>query len=424
LNKLNRRRFIKLLSQAGATAAISSLGLPGIVSAKQGAHVVVIGGGFGGSVCAKYIKLFEPSIKVTLIEPNKNFITCPFSNTVLAGINKIDFITHSYDQLAAKYDIKVIHGLASDIDTVNKEVLLQDDKKLHYDRLVVSPGISFCKGKAAIEDCNNEIMPHAWKAGSQTLLLRKQLESMKDGGVFIIAPPPKPFRGPPAPYERASLIAHYFKNNKPKSKILIVDPNDSFAKQELFMHGWDKLYPGMIEWVKDSPVVRAGNKTMEIFTASGESYKGDVINLIPPQQAATILEHAGLTNKKGWSDVNQKTFESKRQKDVYVIGDSSIAGDMPKTGHAANSQAKVCAAAIVSSLDGIKMPEPSYSSSIYSLLGPKYAISLAAVYRLSNEKISKVSGGHSPLKAKKKIRLKEAQYAAGWYKSITADMFS
>lgn len=424
MNNLNRRRFIKLLAQAGASTAIGSLCLPGLVSAKQGAHVVVIGGGFGGSVCAKYIKLFEPSIKVTLVEPSKNFITCPFSNTVLAGINKIDYITHSYDQLAARYDIKVIHELASDIDTVNKTVLLQDDKKLHYDRLVVSPGISFCKGKAAIKDCDNEIMPHAWKAGAQTLLLRRQLEAMKDGGVFIIAPPEKPFRGPPAPYERASLVADYFKKNKKKSKILIIDPNDSFPKQELFINAWDKLYPGMIEWVKDSPVIRAGNKSMEIFTAAGNAYKGDVINLIPPQQAGTILNHSGLSNENGWCDVNQKTFESSKQKDIHIIGDSSIAGDMPKTGHAANSQAKVCAAAIVSSLDGIKMPEPGYSSSIYSLVGPKYAISLAAVYRFSNGKISKVSGGHSPLEAKKKFRLKEAKYAEGWYASITSDMFS
>ena len=424
LGDLSRRHFIKLLAKAGATTAIGSLWLPGTVSAKHGAHVVVIGGGFGGSVCAKYIKLFDSSIDVTLIESNKNYITCPFSNTVLAGINKIDFITHSYEQLAAKYGINIMHSVASDIDPVNKKVVLQDGKRLHYDRLVVSPGIDFCKGQTAIKDCDNEIMPHAWKAGYQTLLLRKQLVSMKNGGVFVIAPPPKPFRGPPAPYERASLIAHYFKKNKPKSKILIIDPNDSFAKQELFMNGWEKLYPGMIEWIKDSPVKRADNKTMEIFTASGESYKGDVINLIPSQQAGTILEHSGLTEKNGWCNVNQKTFESSKQKDVYVIGDSSVAGDMPKTGHAANSQAKICAAAIVSDLDGNPMPEPSYSSSIYSLLGPKYAISLANVYRLSNGKISKVSGGDSPLKAKKKFRLKEAKYAAGWYKSITADMFS
>ena len=420
----NRRRFIKLLGQAGTIATASSLLFPGMVSAKKGAHVVIIGGGFGGSVCAKYIKLFEPSINVTLVEPNKNYITCPYSNTVLAGINKIDFITHSYDQLAAKYGIDVIHSVASDIDPVGKKVILQNGKSLHYDRLVVSPGISFCKGKAAIEGCDNEIMPHAWKAGDQTLLLRKQLTAMKNGGVFIIAPPPKPFRGPPAPYERASLIAHYFKNNKPKSKILIVDSSESFAKQELFMNGWEKLYPGMIEWVKDSPVIRANNKTMEIFTASGKSYKGDVINLIPPQQAGTIVEHAHLTNKDGWCDVNQKTFESSNQKDIYVIGDSSVAGDMPKTGHAANSQAKVCAAAVVSSIEGIQMPEPSYSSSIYSLLGPKYGISLANVYRITNGKISKVSGGDSPLDAKKKFRLKEAKYSEGWYKSITADMFS
>jgi len=419
LSTLNRRQFIKLLGHA-STIAAGSLWLPGTVSAKNSAHVVVIGGGFGGSVCAKYIKIFDPSIKVTLVESSKNYITCPFSNTELANIKKIDFITHNYNQLAEKYNINVIHKTASEIDPVNKKIVLHDGKSLQYDQLVVSPGIDF---RQSINGYDEKIMPHAWKAGAQTLLLRKQLESMKDGGVFIIAPPPKPFRAPPAPYERASLIAHYFKNNKPKSKILIIDSSNSFSKQELFMNGWEKLYPGMIDWVKNSPVKQANNKTMEITTVSGESYKGDVINLIPAQQAGIILQRTGLTEKNGWCDVNQKTFESNKQKDIYVIGDSSIAGDMPKTGHAANSQAKVCAAAIVSGINNTKMPEPGYSSSIYSLLGPKYAVSLAAVYRLSNGKISKVSGGDSPLAAKKKFRLKEAKYAAGWYRSITADMF-
>lgn len=420
MNNLNRRHFIKLLAQAGVTTAASSLWLPSALFAKTAAHVVIVGGGFGGSVCAKYIKLYDPSINVTLIEPNKEFITCPFSNTVIAGINKMNFITHSYDQLAKKYGIKVIHSMASDIDAVNQKIKLKDGKSLQYDHLVVSPGIDF---HSEVKGYDSEVMPHAWKAGSQTELLRKQLVSMKDGGVFVIAPPPKPFRAPPAPYERASLVAHYLKKNKPKSKILIVDTSDSFAKQELFINGWEKLYPGMIEWIKNSPVKQANNKSMEIVTGSGESYKGDVINLIPPQQAGLILQRSGLTNKNGWCDVNQKTFESSKQKNVYVIGDSSVAGDMLKTGHAANSQAKVCAAAIVSNINGVEMPEPSYSSSIYSLVGPKYAISLAAVYKHSNGRINKVSGGDSPLEAKKKFRLKEAKYAAGWYKSITADMF-
>jgi len=420
LNDFSRRYFIKRLAQAGAITATSSLWLPAIASTKSAAHVVVIGGGFGGSVCAKYIKLFDSSIKVTLIEPSKNFITCPLSNTVLAGINKIDFITHSYDQLAAKYGINIINSVADDIDPISQKVILPDGKKLQYDHLVVSPGIDFRK---QIEGYDSKTMPHAWKAGPQTLLLRKQLNAMKNGGVFIIAPPVKPFRAPPAPYERASLVAHYFSKKNIKAKILIVDPSDSFSKQELFMSAWKKLYPGMIEWIKDSPVKRVNNRAMEIVTTSGKTYKGDVINIIPPQQAGLILQRAGLAEQNGWCRVNQKTFESNKQKNIHIIGDASIAGDMPKTGHAANSQAKICAAAIVSNLNGSKMPEPSYSSSIYSLLNPKYAISLAAVYRLINGRISEVSGGDSPLKAKKKIRLKEAKYAAGWYKSITADMF-
>lgn len=420
MKHVNRRQFIKHVAQAGVATALGSLWLPGILSAKNTATVIVIGGGFGGSVCAKYIKLFDSNINVTLIEANKNFITCPYSNTVIAGINKIDFITRNYNRLGSKYDINIINSFAKNIDPVNKKVVLQDGQTLTYDQLVISPGISFRK---FIEDYDSQSMPHAWKAGTQTTLLRKQLEAMKDGGVFIIAPPSKPFRGPPAPYERASLVAHYFKKNKPKSKILIIDSSDSFPKQNLFIQGWDKLYPGMIEWVKNSSVSRASNKTMEIFTASGETYKGDVINLIPPQQAATILQNNGLTDSNGWCNVNQKTFESNTQKNIYILGDAINAGDMPKTGHAANSQAKNCASAIVSKLNNTPMPEPTYNSSIYSLIGPKYAVSMAATYRYINGRITKESGGHSPLSARKKFRLKEAKYAAGWYKSITADMF-
>lgn len=420
MNNQSRRNFIKKLAQAGASTAFGSLWLPTVSLATSNAHVVVIGGGFGGSVCAKYIKLFDPSVKVTLIEPAKKFITCPFSNTVLAGLNKMDFITHGYDQLVGKYDVKLVHDMAKEIDPVNRKVSLQGGNVLQYDKLVVSPGIDF---KPAITGYDEQAMPHAWKPGSQTSLLKKQLSTMKDGGVFIIATPPEPFRGPPAPYERAGLVAHYFKKNKAKSKILIVDSNEHFAKQELFMQGWEKLYPGMIEWVKDSPVIRVDNKTMEIFTSSGKSYKGDVMNVIPPQQAGLILQQTGLSGNDGWCEVNQKTFASGKHKDIHVIGDSSIAGDMPKTGHSANSQAKICAAAIVSGLNGKEMSEPVYSSSIYSMIGPKYAVSMAAVYRFADGKIKQVSAGDSAYDANKRTRLKEAKYAQGWYKSITGDMF-
>lgn len=338
------------------------------------------------------------------------------------------FITHNYDQLRDSKKVNVINDTVVDIDATKKTVALNNGKKLSYDRLVISPGIGFKWDLIqGYDEAASNIMPHAWKAGEQTILLRKQLQSMDDGGVVIIAPPPEPFRAPSAPYERASLIAYYLKKAKPKSKILIVDSNKTFAKQALFEAGWKKLYPGMIEWVSGSDVgviERADAGSMQLFSSSGQKFKGSVINLIPPQQANTIAINSALTDKDGWCPVNQKTFESSKQKNIHVIGDASIAGDMPKTGHAANSQAKICAAAIVSDIKGVDMPEFAYSTSVYSLLSKKYSISRASVYRLKNNQIKAVSSGDSSVKARKKVRLQESKYALGWYKSITADVFA
>lgn len=425
MRDLSRRDFIKLL---GISSASGILALPFRTSASVAYRVVVVGGGFGGATCANYLKRFDPTIDVTLVEPKKVFVSCPFSNTVLAGLRDMDFITHNYDQLRKRYQIKVINDSVIDVDPAGKSVSLGKGGKLDYDRLVISPGIGFQWDLIeGYDETAASIMPHAWKAGEQTVLLRKQLKAMADGGVVVIAPPPEPFRAPPAPYERASLIAYYLKKAKPKSKILIVDSNKTFAKQPLFEDGWKKLYPGMIEWVSGTDVghiERVDTGAMQLFSSSGSTFKGAVVNLIPPQQANAIAVNAGLTGQDGWCPVNQKTFESSRQKGIHVIGDACIAGDMPKTGHAANAQAKVCAAAIVSDINGVDMPEPVYSTGIYSLLAKKYAISQAFVYRLKNNKISTVSGGDSARKASKKVRLQESKYALGWYKSITADVFA
>ena len=417
----NRRQFLQLL---GAASLSVPLGFPRLSFAASG-NVVIVGGGFGGATCANYIRRYSQGIGVTLIEPNAKYITCPFSNTVIAGMNSMDFITHSYDGLSSKRQVKIINDMVVSIDPTGKKITTKGGQSLPYDQLVLSPGIDFRWDQIeGYDETVSESLPHAWKAGPQTLLLRQQLEAMADGGVVIIAPPPKPFRAPPAPYERASLIAHYLKNNKPKSKVLIIDANDDFAKQELFMQGWEKHYPGMIEWIKSSQVVQvdAGAKTVK--TKAGDSYKGDVINVIPPQQSGIITQTAGLTDDSGWCTVDQGTFESTMQKDIYIIGDSCVAGDMPKTGFAASSQAKVCAAAVVSSLSGQTMPEPTYNSAIYSLINPKYAISMAAVYRLEGGRITTVSHGESSKKRKKKFRRKEAKYANAWYKAITSDTFA
>jgi sulfide dehydrogenase [flavocytochrome c] flavoprotein subunit len=429
MNTYDRRQFIKLLGGSGMMlASINPLSVLA-QSKSASARVVIVGGGFGGATCAKYLNMFDPAISVTLIEPSMRFKTCPFSNAVLSGLRDMDSISHGY-QAHEKRGINVVHDKVIAIDAAGKNVTLSNGKTMPYDRLVLSPGIDFKWDEVdGMQASDAELIPHAWQGGPQTTILRDQLVAMKDGGTVIIAPPDNPFRCPPGPYERVSLIAYYLKQHKPKSKILILDAKAKFSKQPLFMQGWEKLYPGMIDWVsgeKGGRIDRVDVKNKTIHTESGDKHKADVINLIPPQKAGLIAHTAGLTNSDGWSPVNQRTFESKTHPGIHIIGDASIAGKMPKSGFAANSQGKVCAAAIVSAIHGSKMPDPSYVNTCYSLVSPDYGISVAAVYRYSDDKgIYKVkgSGGVSPKDADAAFRKLEARYAKGWYDSITSDSF-
>jgi len=425
MKNFNRRKFIKLLGATGL--GLSASGLMSSCSKGASAKIVIVGGGFGGATCAKYLHRFDSSLEITLIEPSKKFITCPFSNMVINGMQAMDSISHDY---AAQADrgVNVVHARVQAIDPVSKLVAVDNGMALEYDRLVLSPGIDFkWEDVEGMKVADAEIIPHAWQGGAQTTLLRNQLTAMSDGGVVIVAPPENPFRCPPGPYERISLIAHYLKQHKPKSKILVLDAKDKFSKQALFTQGWEKLYPDMIEWVSGSKGGRIDEvdvKTRTLYTESGDTHKGDVVNFIPPQKAGAIAVDSGLANNDGWCYVNQRTFESKVYKGIHIIGDASIAGKMPKSGFAANSQGKVCAAAIVSSLRGVEMPEPSYVNTCYSLLSPDYGISVAAVYRYSKDKgIYKTGGGVSPIDADAAYRLQEARYARGWYDSITMDAF-
>ena len=429
MNNLTRRNFVRLIGAAGA--ACSVLGWPLIAQAgKSSGRVVIVGGGFGGASCAKYLSRIAPGVEVTLVERDSKFITCPFSNAVIGGLYDIDFITQNYGALRNVYGVNVIHDSATVIDPSAKKVVLAGGTSLEYDHLVVSPGIDFQWGAIeGYDETASEIIPHAWKAGPQTLLLRRQLEQMRDGGVVIIAPPKNPFRCPPGPYERASMIAHYLKQAKPKSKILIYDAKNKFSKQPLFEQGWQELYPGMIEWIKESDggdIERVDAKAMTVYPTFGDPQKADVINLIPPQKAGAIANAAGLSNDDGWCMVNQRTFESSVHKNIHVIGDSAIANPMPKSGFAASSQGKVCAMAIAASLSGQKMPDPSYVNTCYSLVGPQYGISVAAVYRVGDEGIVSVkgAGGTSPADAPDAFRKDEARYALGWYESITSDIWA
>lgn len=426
MGKVGRRQFLKLL---GTSTALGAMGVPSLAFPKSGGKVVVIGGGFGGATCAKYLRKFDSSLSVTLITADKTYATCPFSNTVIAGMKNMSDITHNYNNLSKKHGVNVVIDTVTGVDASAKKVKTAGGKSISYDRLVMSPGISF--NWDAIEGYDmvaSEKIPHAWHAGSQTAMLRKQLENMKNGGTVIIAPPGNPFRCPPGPYERASLIAHYLKKNKPRSKIIILDAKDKFSKQPYFQDAWGEFYDDLIEWHPGSQggkVDRVDVKNMTVI-ASGDKYKGDVINVIPPQKAATIAHTAGLTNDKGWCPVNQKTFESTIKPGIHVIGDSSIAGKMPKSGYAANSQAKVCAAEVVAALRGETVDTSSWVNTCYSLVKPDYGISVAAVYRLTDKGIMPVkgAGGVGPRDAPRSKREMEAVYAQGWYNAITADMFS
>jgi len=428
---MNRRHFIRIT--ASATAAASLMSFPFIVRG-AGKQVVIIGGGAGGATAARYIRELDASIEVTLIEPKEHYHTCFMSNEVLSGERSLESIQFNYQGLT-KHGIKVIPSRATAIDPEAKKVTLENGDSVSYERLIISPGIDFKWD--AIEGYDQKVsekIPHAWQAGPQTQTLRQQLEAMKDGGSVIIAPPSDPFRCPPGPYERASQIAMYLKQHKPKSKILILDAKEAFSKQGLFTQGWKKLYGygsdnSMIEWLppsKQGKVMRVDANSMTVYAGEFEdAHKADVINIIPPQTAGKIALDSGLADDSGWCPVDKKTFESTLHKNIHVLGDASIATKMPKSAYAANSQAKVCAAAIVAALQGKEMGTPSYVNTCYSVVGPDYGISVAAVYQLQEDTITPVegAGGLTPSDASAETLKREVAYAHSWFKNITHEMF-
>ncbi|MFZ5580841.1 MAG: NAD(P)/FAD-dependent oxidoreductase [Pseudomonadota bacterium] len=422
---LSRRSFLKL---AGASAALGALNGCATSSPRgAGGHVVVVGGGFGGAACAKFIRRFDPSIKVTLVDAVlSSYHTCPFSNLVLSGDLKMGDIKVSFDALKSKHGVQLIEDHVEGVDADKRTIRLKSGKTLSYDRLVLSPGIHLNYEKiAGYSKDVSEKLTHAWKAGSQTVTLRKQLEAMKDGGTFLMAAPPNPYRCPPGPYERASLIADYFKRHKPKSKIIILDPKDKFSKQGLFQEAWETLYPGMIDWVgpeQGGVVTSVDAGSMSVKTKDGDTLKADVINIIPPMQAGRIVTASGLADDKGWAPVNQMTFESAKAKGIYVIGDSCIAGPVPKSGYGANSEAKIAAAAIVSSLNDTEPGVPKWVNTCYSYVSAKDAISVAGVYELGPEgKIIEIKGSGGVSAKEGKHWKAEGLFAQGWYEGIRAD---
>ncbi|MDV2116206.1 NAD(P)/FAD-dependent oxidoreductase [Alcaligenes faecalis] len=415
------------LSRVGKTsvAGLALSTLP-VYARSSSAHVIVVGGGFGGATAARYLKRGDPSLKVTLIEPATTFYTCPFTNLYLAGLRRFEQQGHGFDDLRAA-GIDVIHDLATAVDSQAKTLTLSKGQTLSYDKLLLSPGIDFrWNTLEGYDEAASLLAPHAWKAGDQTRLLKSQLDAMPNGGTFIMVAPENPFRCPPGPYERASMVAHYFKQNKPKSKILILDAKDSFSKQGLFQDGWKQVYGDMIEWVpfsKDGKVARVDAAKLSVETEFGEIHKADVLNVIPPQKAGAIAEQAGVTNASGWVPIDPHTFESEQVKDIYVVGDATIASPMPKSGFSANTQAKLAAAAIINALSGKPAPQATLSNTCYSLIAPDYGISVGHLYAFADDKLAEASGGVSPKEASAAFRKQEAQYGEAWYAAISRDIW-
>jgi len=389
------------------------------------ARVVVVGGGFGGGACARALR--RHGLAVTLVEPEERFTACPFSNEVIAGLRDLDAQRFGYDGLR-RDGVEVVHRRAMAVDAAARRVRLDDGTELAYDRLVLAPGIELrFDALPGYDQAAAEAMPHAWKAGAQTLLLRRQLEAMPDGGVVAIAAPANPFRCPPGPYERASLIAHYLKTRKPRSKLIVLDAKDAFSKQRLFQAAWDTLYPGLLEWVPLSSggrVTEVDAATKTLVTEFG-SHRADVANIIPPQRAGAIAQAASVADQTGWCPIDPVTFESRLQPGIHVIGDAAIAGAMPKSAFAANGQAQVCAAAVAGLLHGETPAEQKLVNTCYSLVAPGYGISVAGVYRPADGLLREVegAGGTSPLDASPEFREMEARYAEAWFGTITGAVF-
>ncbi|MET0089609.1 MAG: NAD(P)/FAD-dependent oxidoreductase [Candidatus Thiodiazotropha sp.] len=429
MSHYNRRGFFRW--SAGMTLAGGLLGFPGLLlSATR--KVVVVGGGVGGCTAAKYLRKLDPSLEVTLIEPKKSYTSCFMSNEVLSGDRTLESITFGYQGLEA-HGVKIINDRVSAIDADARSVATGTGERIGYDACIVSPGVDFKWD--AIEGYSEAVaeeIPHTWFAGPQTLTLANQIRAMPEGGKVIIVAPPNPYKCPPGPYERAAQIAMYCKHHKPKAKIIILDPKDAFSKQGLFRQGWSRYYGfgtdnSMIEWVgaASGGKVEAIDPSTRTLIAEIEDFQGDVINIIPPQKAGKVAYASDLVDGD-WCPVDKLTFESTRHKDVYVLGDASNAAKMPKSAYAANSQAKVAAAAIVAKFNNQPVGEPTFVNTCYSIINHEHGISVAAVYSLdrASNMINPIpgSGGLSPIDASDEQRKREASYAHSWFKNVINDM--
>jgi sulfide dehydrogenase [flavocytochrome c] flavoprotein chain len=422
LRLMTRRNVVR-----GIAATTASFTFPCPSRAQSAARIIVIGGGFGGAACARALRRIDAKLQVTLVEPNKIFTACPFSNEVIAGLREIEAQQFSYDKIVAE-GVSVVAQAAVKIDPQARMVGLADGTSLAYDRLVLAPGIDLrFDALPGYDEATAARMPHAWKAGEQTVLLRRQLEAMDDGGLVALAVPASPSRCPPAPYERASLIAHYLKAKKPRSKILILDAKDAIPQQRLFENAWKELYPGMIERISLSQggrVVSVDPSTNTLVTDFG-NYDAKVANVIPPQKAGRIAGIAGAVDNTGWCPIDPVTFASKLVPNIHVIGDACIGGGIPKSASAANAEAKACASIVASLISGASPAIPKLDGTCYNTVAPGYAFSLSGTYQPRDDIFAEIegSGFTSPVDAPRETRLHEADIAQSWYHTITAETF-
>ncbi len=419
---MNRRSFLKTSAVTVSAAALTSLGGCAALGL-GGSRVVVVGGGYGGATAARYIRMWGPQIDVTLIERDADFISCPLSNLVLGGSRTMQDITVSYAALQSKHGVKVVHGEATAVDVDKKVVRLAGGAEIPFDRVILSSGVDFIYDQIpGLNNANAQAkVLHAWKAGPQTLALRRQLEAMPDGGVFAISIPEAPFRCPPGPYERACQVASYFKQAKPKSKVVILDANgDIISKPGLFKKAFADMYGGIIEYRPNSKVVDVDLRTL---TAKMEldDFKADVLNVLPPMRAGAIAAPFITANKR-WCEVNWLTYEAKNVPGVHLLGDAlQIAPGMPKSGHMANAHGKACAAAVVALLSGEQPnPSPTLTNTCYSFVSAEKVVHVSSVHKYDEkDKTMKAVPGAGGLSGA--ANELEAQYAMTWARNIWAD---
>ena len=420
--KLNRRAFIG--TGAAAAAALSA---PHVRAASHGKpKVVVIGGGAGGATAARYLaKDSKGEIDVTLVEPTRTYYTCFFSNLYIGGYREFSSLGHSYGGLAAS-GVNVIHDWATGVDRGAKTVTLAGGAVLPYDRLILSPGIDFVDGAVPGWDVTKQNkMPHAYKAGSQTELLKAQLEAMPQGGVFAMIAPPNPYRCPPAPYERVCMVAHVLSQVNPTAKIMILDPKDSYSKQTLFENGWLKYYDGMVEWVNPEfggADVAVRPETMEVLI-EGEAEAVDVCNVIPAQKAGRIVELAGLSDESGWAPIDPANMRSRLDTNAWVLGDSANASEMPKSAVAANSQAAVVVQSLLGDLAGRPVPSAVYVNTCWSVIAPEDSVKVGGAYEPAGDHIASTGGFISQPHEDAETRRLTYEESFDWYEALTTDIF-